>query len=302
MDLHHYEFHAMASKNQLSFYAQNRELADAAARQVVDEVSRIEEKYSRYKTDSVLSKVNNMAGIGKVCVDDEFLSIMQFAETCYRESNGTFDLSSGVLRQAWDFTNNCLPVHEQVERLLPLVCWDNVKWSCEDKCVWLTKPGMQLDFGGIGKEYAVDRSTSILKDNNISNGIINFAGDIMVLGPHPDEKPWNIAIQHPRDDGVFASIGLSYGAIATSGDYERYIIVDNKRYCHILNPVTGYPVEDSFQSVSVIASQCVLAGSTATIAMLKGDKEGKNWLKNTGLQHLYIDSRGVASNIDVTTA
>jgi FAD:protein FMN transferase len=301
MKLFKYEFTAMASKNKIAIYASNKDKADAVVNKVISEVHRIENKYSRYNPDSLLSIVNKNAGDREVKIDSEFRGLLYFANVCYQQSNGTFDITSGVLRKAWDFKSGQLPDQQLIDNLLPLVDWKNVTWSLQSPFIKFKRKNMQLDFGGIGKEFAVDRSAKILYDNGIYNGVINYAGDIFVLGPHLNGDPWSVEISHPRKNGFISHIEITKGAIATSGDYERYFILNNRRYCHILNPKTGYPVENSFQSVSVVAPHCVLAGSTATITMLKGVDDGKKWLKELDLNNMSIDNLGEVSNNSMQT-
>lgn len=143
---------------------------------------------------------------------------------------------------------------------------------------------MELDFGGIVKEYAADRASILCLNAGILHGIINLGGDIKIIGAHPDGKPWRVGIQHPRDKTkIWKVVKLKRGALASSGDYERCMVIDGVRYGHILNPKTGYPVRH-LAVVSVVADLCVVAGSAATIAILK-EKEGEKWLKSLGLQN-----------------
>ena len=154
-----------------------------------------------------------------------------------------------------------------------------------------SEPGMQLDFGGIGKEYAVDRAATICIKQGIQHGLVDLGGDIKIIGPHADGRPWSVGIRHPRKSRqLMASINVSRGAIASSGDYEKCIILNGKRYSHILNPKTGWPVR-GLASITVIAEQCVIAGSVTTISILK-EKQGKHWLKELGLAHLWMDEQG----------
>ena len=161
---------------------------------------------------------------------------------------------------------------------------------------------MELDFGGIGKEYAADRSADVCRDMGITCGLIDLGGDICTIGARLDGQLWQIGIRHPRDTSAsLGNIQLASGAVATSGDYERYIEVADKRYCHILNPHTGWPSE-GLACVSVMAEQCLLAGALSTIAMLKGEA-GKEWLKKLGVQHCWVDEQmRLGGNLTPSTA
>jgi thiamine biosynthesis lipoprotein len=166
-----------------------------------------------------------------------------------------------------------------------------------DKLAWTRPrlefpvPGVELDFGGIGKEYAADRAAEVCSGCGIAHGLVDLGGDIRIIGPHPDGQSWTIGIRDPRRPEVaITHVELASGALATSGDYERYLEIDGRRYCHILNPRTGWPAE-GLRSVSIHAEQCMLAGSLATMAMLKGD-EGVAWLNGLGRSYHCIDGTG----------
>ena len=150
---------------------------------------------------------------------------------------------------------------------------------------------MEIDFGGFGKEYATDRAASVLTAHGIQHGYVNLGGDVHVVGPQVDGQPWLIGIQNPRGKGqIVATIPMRSGGLATSGDYERFFVLDGRHYCHILNPFTGRPV-DFWRSVTVIAPMALVAGSCSTIAMLS-ESEAIPFLNNTGFQYLAIDRFG----------
>ncbi len=151
---------------------------------------------------------------------------------------------------------------------------------------------MEIDFGGFGKEYAADRAAATLLSHGVRHGFVDLAGDVVVTGPHPDGTPWSLGIRHPRvEGGVLATLPITSGAVATSGDYERFLIFEGRRYTHILNPKSGQPVQ-SFQSVTAFAPTCLVAGTLTTIAMLRGEKEGAAWLEDSGAAYLAVDGQG----------
>ena len=274
-------------------------LADAA----IAEIRRIEAKYSRYRQTSLLSQINAAAGHANetIEVDDETAELLNFAAKLFALSDGLFDCTSGVLRRAWDFKSARLPEAARLDAILPLVGWQHVAW--DGKKVSLTRTGMELDFGGFGKEYAVDRAATLLEASGVKHGFVNLGGDVRAIGPQLNGAAWQIGIRDPRapaaePDRCFASLPLIHGAIATSGDYERFIEVDGKRYCHILNPKTGWPVSH-WRSVSVVGTVCVLAGALATIAMLKGLDAG-DFLQTEGVSYLLNDSEGEITRRDVS--
>jgi FAD:protein FMN transferase len=262
----------------------------AALAQAMAEVQRIEAKYSRYRADSVISQINAGAGLpDAIAVDDETAALLDFAATLHADSEGRFDVSSGVLRRAWDFKGKALPSDARLAELQALVGWGQVAW--DGRHIRLPRAGMELDFGGIGKEYAADRAASLLQGLGFTQGFVNLGGDIRVLGPRPDGQPWRFGIQHPRrPQALIAHIDVGQGALATSGDYERFLIHQGQRYGHILDARTGWPVQH-WQSVSVVAPACVAAGALSTIAMLMGE-QALDFLRAQGVAFLAIDDQG----------
>jgi thiamine biosynthesis lipoprotein len=241
-----------------------RELGELAAR----EASRIEAKYSRYRADSVLSQINRSGG-APVAVDEETTALLQFAAHCHQLSEGAFDITSGVLRHAWKFDGrNQLPSPAVVEALRQRVGFERLHLGPG----WVTLPGgMEIDFGGIGKEYAVDRVMQIIASEFSGAALVNFGGDLAANRP-PSSGPWIVGIERPGTDRKARMLlDLSQGGLATSGDTHRFIEVDGRRYAHILDPRTGWPVSGAPRSVTVAAGSCVEAGMLATMAMLRGD-------------------------------
>jgi FAD:protein FMN transferase len=278
----------MGGLNELQIYSENAASAQKIADLAIAEVARIEAKYSRYRDDSVLSKINQSAGLHATTVDTETAALLDYAEACYAQSDGLFDISSGVLRRAWNFNEARIPGKAEIVALLKHVGWEKISWH---RPALSLPAGMEIDFGGIGKEYAADRVASVCLEHRVQHGFVNLGGDIRVFGPHPDGAPWLIGIAHPRrDDRVLASLAIPRGAIATSGDYERYFEIDGQRYCHILNPKSGYPIS-GLQAVTVITPLCTVAGSLCTIAMLKGN-EGVDFLKAQEMPWMAVDANG----------
>jgi thiamine biosynthesis lipoprotein len=290
MTLHRFTFRAMAAQNEVQLHADDIAFAESAAARAIEEVARIEAKFSRYRDDSVLSRINAQAGAAPVAIDEETQALLAFADACFRQSDGLFDATAGVLRRAWDFKSEHVPGDAELAPLLALVGWRHVELA--PGTVRLARDGMQLDFGGFGKEYAVDRAARVLKDAGVASGLVNLAGDVAIIGPQPDAVPWRVGIRHPRrDDALLATLPVSSGALATSGDYERFIEVDGVRHCHILDPRTGRSTR-GFRSVTVHGPSCLVAGSATTIAMLKGTSEGLAWLDHLGLTYLAVTEQG----------
>lgn len=287
-----HEFRAMGSPCVLRVAGADIEPAQVrrAMAMAAAEVARIEAKYSRYRADSIVSRIN--AGAGRTArhgLDAETAGLLHFADRLHRESGGLFDITSGVLRRVWDFRTAVCPTAEAVARTLELVDWRAVEF--DGKRIRLPKPGMELDFGGFGKEYAADRAATLLRDAGLSHGYVNLGGDIRLLGPMPDGAPWHLGIAHPRRPGeVICAVELSHGALATSGDYERYFDAGGRRYCHILDPRSGWPVEH-WQSATVLAPACLAAGALTTLAMLE-QAGAPALLDGQGVAWILIDAQG----------
>lgn len=296
MQLHRFPFKAMGSLCELQLYAAQAAEADAAAARAQQEMARLETIYSRYRDDSLTTRINRSAGNSQgIEVDAETASLLDYAQTAWVQSDGLFDITSGVLRRVWDFKSNHLPAQADIDAVLTHIGWQRVRWG--NPRLWLPA-GMELDFGGYVKEYAADCVARVCREAGIAHGLVELGGDIALIGPHPDGKPWQVGVRNPRAPGnassAIAHIPLQRGAIASSGDYERFMEIDGRRYCHILNPKTGWPVE-SLAAVSVIAEQCLIAGTASTVAMLKGPRDGPRWLSELGLPWLAVDSQGRVS-------
>ena len=290
MTLHRFTFRAMAAENEVQVHSDDARFAESAAARAIAEIKRIEAKYSRYLPDSVVSRINRAAGGAAVPIDAETHGLLVFADACHAQSAGAFDATSGVLRRAWRFDSGRVPGDAELAPLLGLIGWPRVE--LDDHSVRLPLAGMELDFGGFGKEYAVDRAALALREMGAQSALVNLAGDLAILGAQPDGSPWRVGIRHPRREAMLlATLPVSSGGIATSGDYERFIEIDGVRHSHILDPRTGRSVH-SFQSVTVHARSCLVAGSAATIAMLKGESAGLEWLEMLGLRYLCVRASG----------
>lgn len=276
-------------QNEIQLYAPNPTRAQRVADCAIAEVRRIERRFSRYRDDSIVSTINRAAGRREVRVDTETASLLDYAAACNGQSGGLFDITSGVLRRAWNFASGKVPDQGTVTSLLGLVGWGKVIW--ERPRVFLPVAGMEIDFGGIGKEYAADRAASLCLGEGIEHGLVNLGGDLCALGPQPDGKPWLTGIRHPGHHNLLlARLPLYSGALATSGDYARCIEHQGRRLGHILDPRTGWPAE-GMQSVTVHAPNCLIAGSISTIAMLKGAHQGLDWLAEADLPYLALTAK-----------
>lgn len=275
-------FTAMASPCEILVCHMDADVAEAMIGRGADEAWRIETTFSRYRSDNTIHRINNACG-ASVEVDAELAALLDYADQCHRLSDGRFDISSGVLRRVWRFDgSDRLPRATDVEALLPLIGWHKAVWR---KPLLTLPEGMEIDLGGLGKEYAVDRAL-LLMDRNIPV-LVNFGGDLACRQPRANGRPWRVAIEAPDQDTAPLQLHLSCGAIATSGDSRRFLLKDGVRYPHILDPRVGWPVLGAPRSVTVVAPTCIEAGFLSTLAMLLGT-EAENFLQEQGVEHLVL--------------
>jgi FAD:protein FMN transferase len=260
-------FRCMASPCEVLIECDERD----AARELIEiasaEAYRIERKFSRYRDDNIVHRINR--GGERTEVDDETARLLDFAQQCYELSEGKFDITSGILRRAWKFGDDArLPTQSEIEALLGHIGWQKVTWEKP----FLTLPaGMEIDFGGIGKEYAVDSALGLVRQASEHAVMVNLGGDCHASGPLAGGRPWMTGIENPNRPGdASAVIRLRQGALATSGDVFRHIEQNGKRYGHIIDPRSGWPNTASPRSVTVAAATCTEAGVLSTLAMLQG--------------------------------
>lgn len=278
-------FYAMASLCEVLIDTDDIKLAQALGKIAADEAWRIEDKYSRYDANSLCCQLNKNAG-NKVSIDEETFKLLAFAQHCYVMSEGAFDITSGILRKAWHFDgSDNVPSKERVQALLNYVGWDKVSYSAN---AFLMQKGMEIDFGGLGKEYAVDRTVQLISNSANVAFLVNYGGDLAVGGSKPHNEPWQVGIEHPsfKHSGP-TIVTLTSGAVATSGDANRFLLKDNHRYSHILNVKTGWPVEQPPNAITVAAPQCIQAGFLATLALLQGI-DAEQFLTEQNILHWSI--------------
>ncbi|MDH5694268.1 MAG: FAD:protein FMN transferase [Gammaproteobacteria bacterium] len=259
--------------------------AEKAAHIACDEALRIEKKFSRYRNDNIIHRINTSNGT-QLEVDPETALLLDYAALCYRLSEGQFDITSGVLREVWKFDgSDRLANADKVKAVLNRVGWKKVQWSSP---LLRLEPEMEIDLGGIGKEYAVDRTAALLTQAGIHHALVNFGGDLVALGTMRDGRPWIVEIESVSVANAaemqLTRLHIETGALATSGDTHRFLLKDGIRYSHILSPKTGWPVPKAPQSVTVLSQNCLEAGMLATFAMLEG-ANAENFLANQGVKH-----------------
>jgi thiamine biosynthesis lipoprotein len=283
-----FSFKAMGSPCELRLYGDERADAIAAAAQA--EVVRLEAKYSRYREDSLATRINRSAGDARgIEVDGETARLLDYAATAWRESEGRFDVTSGILRRAWNFKAGRVPEQREIDALLPLIGWEKISWRAPRIALPLT--GMEIDFGGYVKEYAADLAAAKCRELGAKHGLVDLGGDLAVVGPHPNGAPWRIGVRDPRaPERALAFVALHGGGLATSGDYERCIVENGTRYGHILDPRTGWPTR-GLAAVTTAAPACLVAGTLTTSAMLRGERGGA-WLDALGADALWVREDG----------
>jgi thiamine biosynthesis lipoprotein len=276
-------FTAMGSPCALLLETDDQLIAEQLVQAVAVEAWRIEDKFSRYIPGNIIDRINSSDGT-PVEVDEETAGLIDFAAALTELSEGRFDLTSGVLREAWTFDgSDNVPDAATVNAVLERVGWHRIVWS---RPALTLLPGMQIDLGGIGKEYAVDKAVAVLREKTGIACLINFGGDLFATEESADAAGWKVGVEAPDSDGRIANkvIRLMNGALATSGDARRFLLKNGVRYGHILNPVTGWPVVDAPRSITVAADTCTQAGMLATLAMLQGEN-AESFLSQQDLQY-----------------
>ena len=271
-------FSAMGSPCEVLADTRDRALAARLLALAEEETRRVEAKYSRYRPDSAVGRINRAAGT-EIRVDAETADLLDFAARGHEASGGLFDVTTGVLRKLWRFDGReaAPPREEEVRKLLAFVGWSKVSW---ERPFLRTPPGFEIDLGGVCKEYAADRALRRIGEASSVGVLVNLGGDIAASRA----RPWTIGIEDPaRSDRAIRSVLLAKGGLASSGDTKRFVLVDGKVRGHILDPRTGCPVMDTPRSVTVAASTCTEAGFFSTVAMLHGAGAEK-FLADEGLE------------------
>lgn len=278
-------FAAMASPCEVLVEGVGEPLAAELAAAAETEALRIERKFSRYRDDSVIAAIHAARG-SEIEVDAETADLLDYAATCHALSGGLFDITSGVLRAVWRFDgSDRVPDAAAVQALLPHVGWTRVQWK---RPRLLLPAGMELDLGGVGKEYAVDRTLALLRQRAPQAALlVNFGGDLAVSGPRADGKPWQVGVERPGGNDAVLQLELAAGALATSGDARRFLLKDGVRLGHVLDPRDGWPVRGAPRSVTVAAGRCIEAGTLATLALLQGPA-AESWLAQQGAPHWVL--------------
>ncbi len=273
-------------------------VAEEAVEKAFGEVKRIERKLSAHRKDSELSEINREAGVKCVEVDEEMYRLIEASKVFSVLSSGAFDITVQCLAGLWDFGGPefHVPPPSRVKSRLDRVDYRKIRLGKKDSTVFLEKAGMAISLGGIAKGYAVDRAVAVLRASGIPAGVVSAGGDLFAFGRKENGAPWKVGVRNPRaHDRNIALLPVSNMAVATSGDYERYRILDGKRYHHIIDPRTGYPGEGCM-SVTVVADNAMTADALATAVFVLGPQAGMALLERLPqVEGIIVDEGGKIS-------
>jgi len=271
-------------------------IADWANRQIdaaVAEIKRIEDLLSTFNESSETNVINRNAGIQPVKVSEETFDLIARSLKISAVTQGAFDISYGSIdKRLWNFdqTMTALPDKQTAKRMVRLINYRNIILDQEKHTVFLKETGMRIGFGGIGKGYAAEMAKALLKKRGVKSGIVNASGDLAVWGKQPDGKPWTIGIVHPDFAGQpFSYMEIADGAVATSGNYEKFVVIDGKKYSHTIDPKTGLPVH-GIKSVTIISPNAEVCDALATPVTILGVKLGVDLINQlNGVECVIID-------------
>ncbi|WP_080056222.1 FAD:protein FMN transferase [Spirosoma aerolatum] len=268
----------MGNRFELSVVSTDATWANDCLDAAIDEISRIERLLTTFRDDSQTNQINVNAGVRPVRVDAEVFALIERSLRLSALTQGAFDITYGSLdKRFWNFdtTMTALPDPKTARRMVRLIDYRNVLLDPTQQTVFLKEKGMRIGFGGIGKGYAAEQAKRILRERGVESGIVNAAGDLTTWGMQPTGKPWTIGIADPNlsSHEAFSYLAISNMAVATSGNYEKYALINGKRYAHTIDPKTGYPVS-GIKSVTIIAPNAELADALATPVMVMGVRVG----------------------------
>jgi len=267
----------MGNRFEISVVSDDEHWAHKCIDAAVEEISRIEKLLTTFSEDSQTNLVNRNAGIQAVKVNQEVYELVERSLKISGLTQGAFDISyGGIDKSLWNFdlSMTALPDPEVARKSVRLINYNNVILDERNCTIFLKEEGMRIGFGGIGKGYAADKARTVLQNLGVTSGIVNAAGDLVTWGTQPNGKPWTIAIADPdKSITPFSTLNISNMAIATSGNYEKYVMIGGKKYSHTIDPKTGLPVT-GIKSVSIISPSAELADAMATPVMVMGVRVG----------------------------
>ncbi|UUC45988.1 FAD:protein FMN transferase [Flavobacterium cerinum] len=267
----------MGNNFTISVVAEQEAFAQTNIERAIAEIRRIEQLFTTYKDDSQTNRINKNAGIAPVTVDQEVFDLIERSISISKITQGAFDISYGSIDTSlWNFdkTMTALPSKEEARKRVHLINYKNIILDKSNYSVFLKEKGMRIGFGGIGKGYAAERAKKILIENKVISGIINASGDLTTWGKQPNGKQWTIGIANPdQPTAAFSFIEISDKAVATSGNYEKYILIDGQKYSHTIDPKTGLPIR-GIKSVTIICNNAELADAMTTPIAIMGIQAG----------------------------
>jgi thiamine biosynthesis lipoprotein len=297
----------MGNRFEISILANDEDFAYANIDLAVAEISRIEKLLTTFSNDSVTFQINENAGIQPIVVPNEVFDLIFRCQMISKMTQGAFDISYGSIdKKFWNFDVNMtsLPDKDSAKKAVELINYENIILNEKDKTVFLKNKGMRIGFGGIGKGYAAECAKKILKQNGIESGIVNAAGDLTAWGFQENGKPWTIGIADPnKKESVFSTFNITNTSVATSGNYEKFVLIDGKKYSHTIDPKTGYPIS-GIKSVTIIAENAEIADALATPVTVMGIEVGLNFINQIPNIGCIIiddyDKKYSSKNINIT--
>jgi FAD:protein FMN transferase len=296
----------MGNRFELSVVADSEQWANERIDAGVAEIQRIERLLTTFADDSETNLVNASAGIAPVKVSRETFELIARSVRISNLTQGAFDITYGSIdKRLWNFDQQMttLPDKETAKQMVRLINYKNILFDDENCTVFLKEKGMRIGFGGIGKGYAAERAKQVMKAQGVESGVVNASGDLTTWGLQPDGRQWTIAITDPNDKShVFSYMNISDMAVATSGNYEKYVMIGGKRYSHTINPQTGLPVA-GIKSVTIITTNAEIADAIATPVTIMGINAGLdmiNQMKN--IEAIIIDDNNqlyISKNIRI---
>jgi len=283
----------MGNRFEISVVAQEQEIANQWIDEAVLEIQRIEKLLTTFDENSQTNQINKYAGIKPVMVDKEVFELISRSKKISDLTQGAFDISYGSIdKKLWNFDQSMkkLPDPITAKNSVKLINYKNVILNKDDCSVFLKEKGMRIGFGGIGKGYAADRAKAVMVASGVLNGIVNASGDLTAWGCQPNGEPWTIGISDPNAAlRPFSYLQLNNASIATSGDYEKFVVIDGKKYSHTIDPKTGLPAT-GIKSVSIISPTAELADAMTTPVIIMGTKVGLNLIDQVkGMACIIID-------------
>ncbi len=292
---YHKKLLLMGCRFEITIVEQDSVAASTYIEMAVSEISRIEKLISSWDAQSETSLINKNAGIKPIRVSLELFELIERSLLISKLTDGAFDISSASMHKLWKFDGSMqeLPSDEKLKESVKKIGYENVILNKEHQSVFLKHKGMRIGFGAIGKGYAADRAKALLMEKGVVAGIINASGDMNTWGKQANGEDWKVAITNPMNKKeAFALLPISNGAVVSSGDYEKFIVFDGKRYSHIINPKTGYPAT-GIVSVTVFAQQAELADAFATSIFVMGTETGLNRVNQlSNVECIIIEDNG----------